>query len=65
MKYIVKREDGSVVNPGDEIIDFRGDKWAFISVTRESRIYVDDKSGGPLAKREFFPTVFKVSIEEA
>src|ERR1044072_1896475 len=60
--FTVKTKDGTPVNPGDEITDFRGDKWTFGQITRapepgkSAKIAVNDQC-------EFYATVFDLVVE--
>jgi hypothetical protein len=64
---IAKRTDGSLVTEGETVKDFRGQHWTFIRASRASdfgssgRVEVKDEYE---RKREFFPTVFDLSVEE-
>lgn len=51
-------ESGRAVHEGQELTDFRGEKWAFVQVTGRGKIYV--RKGNDY--REFFPSVFKLSL---
>jgi hypothetical protein len=63
----VVREDGTEVKEGDEIVDFRGDKWIFIMVSSGHKIYAKKVKNGEVErdwKQEFFQSVFKLAIVE-
>jgi hypothetical protein len=54
----VNTETGREVNEEDLLLDFRGEKWRFISITRQgTRVYVKRDDGGSFP-REFYPGVF-------
>lgn len=62
-------DDGTEINIGDAILDFRGESWRFLGITRlptrasSGRVYAD---GAPVNnyKSEFFPSVFDLTIVE-
>ena len=66
MNYLVRIE-GKAIKVGETIRDFRNKEWKFLGTTRAgSRIYAEDteiKDGRPW-RQEFFPSVFKATIEE-
>lgn len=59
---------GEEIKPGDVILDFRGDKWRYIGITRlptgasTGRVYVEDFNFANM-KSEFYPSVFDLSID--
>jgi hypothetical protein len=59
---------GKLIKPGDEVTDFRGDKWTFCGASRAREI---GRSGKVTAKREdgwsqeFYDGVFSLIVEEA
>jgi hypothetical protein len=67
MPYKVTDSSGKVVNPGDTVVDFRGDKSIFLEVTRapevgrDAKVYVKDLAGG--WKQEFYARVFDLTVE--
>lgn len=62
----------TIIYPGDIITDFRGHTWRFISLTSgNSKVFVEAISNpeeivcrAGIARREFFPSVFKADIIE-
>lgn len=61
--------DGVVINKYDMIIDFRGDAWRFLGITRvptgasTGRIYAQSCNDSN-HKSEVFPSVFDLTIHE-
>jgi hypothetical protein len=53
------RKDGSEVREGDELVDFRGELWIFIQVSRH-KIYAKKKDKE--WRQEFFSTVFDLEV---
>lgn len=54
----VNSKTGQEVKEGDELVDFRGEKWLYISLTRQdTRVYVKPADGGTF-NREYYPSVF-------
>jgi hypothetical protein len=65
----VTREDGSEVQPGDTVTDFRGDTEVFVTATR-FRSHELGKTGkvvvgrlGSPHNREYYDTVFGLKVE--
>ncbi|QKN87789.1 hypothetical protein NEBULOUS_28 [Microbacterium phage Nebulous] len=61
MATVINTDTGRSITHGDTVVDFRGEEWIFIEVTRfagegrSAKIQVSKPEGG---KREFYSTVF-------
>ncbi len=70
MSYVAKRQDGSILVPGEEIRTTRDNvPWIFRSVTHPRKIYVtwdNDPKGPPYYpnrdSREYYASVFDLGI---
>lgn len=60
-KYIVKKLDGSVVQRGDILTDFRGDTEPFYGCYHPRKVTI----GTAHSMREYYPSVFDLTIEES
>jgi len=65
-KLIVRRQDGSLVEPGDTMVDFRGDTAELLAATRPTvpgkagKVYVHFGSH----RSELYATCFDVTVHE-
>ena len=59
-KTAYRLDNGQEVHEGDIIIDFRGDKWEFIMVTGDQKIYA--KRLNKNHHQMFFPSIFGLSL---
>jgi len=68
MIYALIRADGTVVKSGEKIIDFRGNDYVFIQISKNpeppsgGRIEVQ-VPGSPYNRSEYYPSVFDCVIE--
>lgn len=68
MATVLDTNTGRSVTHGDTVVDFRGDEWIFIEVSRRAgegrsaKLVVSKPEGG---KREFYSTVFPALEVEA
>lgn len=60
--YVVKRLDGSIVRPGDDLTSFRGEPHKFYDCKHPRKVLVGT---APLALQEYYPSVFDLIIEES
>lgn len=55
--------DGRAVQPGDEVISFRGEKFVVTGWPKTGRNRVWVRSSDSAYEHEFFPSVFNLSWE--
>ena len=59
MKVLVWEATQEEVQEGAPLIDFRGEEWSFICLTRAGRrVYAKRQKNGGTWAQEFFPAVF-------
>ena len=64
--WVQHSDSGQEIHPGDRIIDFLGESWKFITISRfpqgpsSGRLFVENGIGN---KREFYPQVFDCEIQ--
>lgn len=61
--YTAWTHDGKMLEGGEEITCFRGEKWVFDSCAHPRKIYARKAGPGEEWGQEFYPSVFELIIK--